>query len=193
MEVQDEPLGILGTSPDAVQQALLVRQWSDDVIFFAHSVDLDPGQHLQLRRSGVNVVTGVVTRLLIDADRLSGVELSDGRRVPRTAVFIRPVNRPHSDGLATGLGCDVDDAGFLVTDASGRTSTDGVWAAGNVVDPRLQVISSAGVGSVAAISINADLVQDDVKEAVRATVEAGGSASGARIDPSPRSVARPAQ
>ena len=33
---------------------------------------------------------------------------------------------------------------------------------GNVVDPRLQAISSAGAGSMAAIAINADLVRDDV-------------------------------
>jgi thioredoxin reductase len=77
-------------------------------------------------------------------------------------VFIRPVNRPHSVGFAP-VGCDIDDAGFLVADGSGRTSTNGVWAAGNIVDPRLQVLSSAGAGSVAAISINADLVQDDVE------------------------------
>jgi hypothetical protein len=34
-----------------------------------------------------------------------------------------------------------------------------------VVDPRLQVISSAGAGSVAAIAINADLVGDDTESA----------------------------
>ena len=42
----------------------------------------------------------------------------------------------------------------------------GVWAAGNVVDPRAQVITSAGAGSAAAIAINADLVQDDVERAL---------------------------
>mgnify|MGYP006159462109 CR=1 FL=1 len=30
----------------------------------------------------------------------------------------------------------VDEAGFVIVDATGRTSTPGVWAAGNVVDPR---------------------------------------------------------
>jgi hypothetical protein len=41
-----------------------------------------------------------------------------------------------------------------------------VWAAGNVVDPRFQVVTSAGTGSTAAIAINADLVQEDVEQAV---------------------------
>ncbi len=77
----------------------------------------------------------------------------------------------HPDGLLSGLGCQVDEAGFAIVDASGRTSTVGVWAAGNVVDARLQVISSAGAGSAAAIAINADLVQEDVQRAVLGPVD----------------------
>lgn len=80
-------------------------------------------------------------------------------------MFIRPVNRPHADGLLAGLGCEVDQAGFVTVDATGRTSAAGVWAAGNVVDPRAQVIAAAGAGSAAAIAINADLVQEDVERA----------------------------
>lgn len=120
-------------------------------------------------------MSGAVARLVVEADRLTAVELIDGRLIPRTAVFIRPVNRPHADGLLTGLGCDVDEAGFAIVDATGRNSTVGVWAAGNVVDPRFQVITSAGAGSAAAIAINADLVQDDVERAVEE--DAGGSPS----------------
>ncbi len=43
-----------------------------------------------------------------------------------------------------------------------------MWAAGNVVDPRAQVIAAAGAGNTAAIAINADLVQEDVERAVDA-------------------------
>ncbi len=70
--------------------------------------------------------------------------------VPRTAVFIRPVNEPHPDGFLMGLRCEVDDAGFAMVDATGLTSAFGVWAGSNVVDPRFQVITSAGGGSAAA-------------------------------------------
>ncbi len=165
-EVRDQPVGVLGTRPDAVGHALLVRQWSADVVLFAHTIDPSGDELQQLAARGVRVVSGRVARLVTDADRLIGVELEDGRTIPRSAVFIRSTNVPHEDGLLAGLGCEVDEAGFPIVDASGRTSTEGVWAAGNVVDPRLQVITSAGAGSVAAIAINADLVRDDVERAV---------------------------
>jgi NADPH-dependent glutamate synthase beta subunit-like oxidoreductase len=79
----------------------------------------------------------------------------------------------------TGLGCEVDEAGFVTVDATGQTSASGVWAAGNVVDPRAQVITAAGAGSAAAIAINADLVQKDVEVALRRRhSELGGSSGG---------------
>jgi thioredoxin reductase len=98
---------------------------------------------------------------------LTGVELADGRVIARTAVFIRPISVPHPVGLLAGLGGDVDVEGFAHLDATGRTTVAGVWAAGNVADPRAQVITSAGAGSAAAIAINADLVQHDVELAVQ--------------------------
>ena len=72
-----------------------------------------------------------------------------------------------NSALLVGLGCDVDADGWVTVDNTGRTSVPGVWAAGNVVDPRAQVITAAGAGSAAAIALNADLVEDDVRNAVR--------------------------
>jgi thioredoxin reductase len=174
-EVRDQPLGVLGTVPGSVQHAQLVRQWSDDVVFFAHTYDVTAAESTELEARGVHVVREEVARLVVENDRLVGVALVDGRVIARTAVFIRPDNAPHADGLLADLGCELDAAGFVTVDAGGRTTTPGVWAAGNVVDPRAQVIASAGVGSAAAIAINADLVQEDVKHAVSASRSSSNS------------------
>ena len=172
-EVRDQPLGVLGTHPMSVLHAQLVRQWSDDVAYFVHTNDLNSGEQAQLQARGIRIVRGEVARLVIDEGRLTGVELTDGQVIARTAVFVRPGNLPHADGLLAGLGCELDAAGFAKVDTTGGTSTPGVWAAGNVVDPRAQVITSAGAGSAAAIAINADLVQDDVERAVHRHNSAG--------------------
>ena len=167
-EVRDQPIGVLGTVPGSGQHAQLVRQWSDDVVFFVHTYDLAATEQAELEARGVRVLREEVARLVVDDDRLVGVELLDGTVIARAAVFIRPRNIPHADGLLAGLGCELDAAGFVVVDGSGRTTNPGVWAAGNVVDPRAQVITAAGAGSAAAIAINADLIQEDVERAVSA-------------------------
>jgi thioredoxin reductase len=168
-EVRDEPLGVLGTHPLSAEHAQLVRQWSKDVVYFSHAEELSAADRTALEARGIKVVDGEVARLVVEDDQLAGVQLGDGRIVARTAVFIRPGNRPHADGLLAGLGCELGDAGFPVLDGSGMTSVPGVWAAGNVADPRAQVISSAGAGSAAAIAINADLVKEDISDALKET------------------------
>lgn len=165
-EVSDRPIGVLGTHPAATDHAQLVRQWSDDVIFFPHVLNVDDSNRAAMRARGIKVVEGPVARLVVENDRLVGVEMEDGRVVPRVAVFVRTVNRPSGAELIATLECNVDDLGFVTVDDAGRTSVPGVWAAGNVVDPRAQVITSAGAGSAAAISINADLTSDDVRQAL---------------------------
>jgi thioredoxin reductase len=164
-EVRDQPIGVLGGSPEAVQHALLVRQWSPDVTLFPHTGALSSGQREQLTARGIRIVDGTIARLVVDNDQLQGVELDGGARIPRTAVFVRPRFVPNAKLLA-GLGCAVDANGWVVHDPVGRTSVAGVWVAGNAADPRAQVISAAGEGSAAAIALNADLVEEDVERAL---------------------------
>ena len=49
-------------------------------------------------------------------------------------MFVRP-SFVSNDRLLTALGCASHDNGWIVTDATGRTSVRGVWAAGNAVKP----------------------------------------------------------
>ena len=164
-EVRDQALGILGGTAEAVQHALLVRQWSDDVVYFNHDGALSPTEREQLIARAIGVVEARVARLVIEDDQLTGVELESGSVVPRQAVFVRPSFVPNSS-LLTDLGCATDENGWALTDATGCTSAPGVWVAGNVVNPRAQVITAAGEGSAAAIAINNDLVTEDTRLAV---------------------------
>lgn len=167
-EVRDRRLGVLGWLPGSARYAQIVRQWSDDVVLFAPAGSLTAVERSQLVARSIEVVEGGVTGVLVDVDRLSGIRLADGRVVTRDILFVPPRFRPNND-LLVRLGCDVDQNGWATTDPNGRTDIPGVWAAGNVVNPRAQVITAAGEGSAAAIDINADLVDEDVRKAVRDT------------------------
>jgi thioredoxin reductase len=165
-EVRAQPLGVIGATPEAVLHAHLVRQWSPDVVLFTHTDELTDEQREALVARAIGVVDGPVAGLVVEDDHLTGVELADGRVIPRTAVFVRPRMQP-DNGVLTDLGCAIEDNGWVVADPSGRTSVPGVWVAGNVANPRAQVITAAGEGSAAAIALNADLVDQDVAAAVR--------------------------
>jgi len=165
-EVRDQRLGVLGGTPEAAQHALLIRQWTHDVVYFPHTGPVSPVEREQLMARAIGIVEGPVSRLVVEDDALTGVELEDGRVVPRDAVFVRPGLAPNSH-LLLSLGCAADEGGWVVADTTGRTSVPGVWVAGNAANPRAQVVTAAGEGSAAAIAINNELVEDDVLSAVR--------------------------
>jgi thioredoxin reductase len=168
-EVRDQPLGVLAGGQTPVEESLahahLVRQWSDDVVFFANGVPLSVENRERLVARAIGVVEAPVARLVVEDDELTGVETVDGHVVPRSAVFIRP-QFVASDALLTDLGCATGPQGWVSVDPAGATSVAGVWAAGNAVNPRAQVITAAGEGSAAAIAINNDLVDEDLPLAV---------------------------
>ncbi|MDF1602729.1 NAD(P)/FAD-dependent oxidoreductase [Nocardioides sp. YIM 152315] len=168
-EVRDQPLGVLAGGETSIEESLahthLVRQWSDDVVFFANGATLSVDQREQLVARAIGLVDAPVTRLVVEDGQLTGVEIADGQVVPRAAVFVRP-HFVANDALLTDLGCATGANGWVTVDPTGATSVAGVWAAGNAVNPRAQVITAAGEGSAAAIAINNDLVDEDLPIAV---------------------------
>ena len=176
-EVRDQPLGVLGTEPASVEHALLVRQWSPDVVYFAHTAPPSEEDRERLDARGVRVVDGTVTALRREGGHLTGIEVG-ARIVARVALFVRTRTVAH-DELLRGLGFEEG-----AVDPSGKTNVPGVWAAGNVIDARATVIIAAAQGAAAAGALNHDLVTEDVRRAVDAfggfTPEAERAAAAAR-------------
>jgi thioredoxin reductase len=179
-EVRDQRLAVLGGSAQAVTFTQIVRQWSADVTYITPSQFLPAGERERLLARGIDIAEGAPVHVLVENDHLIGVELDDGRTVTCDAVFVPPRFIPNN-ALLRDLGCDMDDDGWVRTDDTGLTSIPGVWAAGNVANPRAQVITAAGEGSAAAIAINADLVGEDIRTAL--SRPESGNADRERGDP----------
>ncbi|MDQ3914756.1 MAG: NAD(P)/FAD-dependent oxidoreductase [Actinomycetota bacterium] len=170
-EVRDRTIGVLASGPLSMHQALMFRQWSDDVTFFSHTMPPPAGDEAeQLAARGIDVVHGEVASLEIVEDRLAGVRLSDGTVVGREAVAVSPRMTARA-GFLSGLGLRPAEhpsgAGeHIPSDATGRSEVPGVWVAGNVTDLVAQVGTAAAAGATAAAQINADLVAEETRQAV---------------------------
>jgi thioredoxin reductase len=173
-EVRDQAIGILATGPNAMHQALLFRQLSDDVVFFRHTgPELSDEQAGQLAALGVPIVDGEVTGIQVTGDRLTGVRLTSGEVVARSALVVAPRFIARAGVLESlGLAAVGQEMGGHVVgsavpaDPTGATSVPGVWVAGNVSDMSAQVVVSAAAGMRAGAMINADLVAEDALRAV---------------------------
>ncbi|RFA11171.1 thioredoxin reductase [Subtercola boreus] len=173
-EVRDQRIGVLGTGPRAVFQALLFRQWSDRITLLLHDApEPTPEEREQLAARGIEVVTGRVVRVLSDSGSgsLTGAELAGGHVVPLAAIAVA-TRIVVSDAMLVPLGAAVAEhpsgAGtFAVADEFGRAA-DGVWVAGNLANPMAQVITAAASGVMAGAAVNADLLMEDTAAAVAA-------------------------
>jgi len=166
-EVRDQRLGVLATSPMALHQAHLVRQWSDRIVLFSAGIgDLDPADEQRLRAREIEIVTEPVIEVLGDDERVTGVRTADGSITDVDAIFTAGAPRPHDDFFA-GLGLQRAEqpagvGAFLAVDMAGRTSHARIWAAGNVVNPMANVPMAMGAGAFTGGAVNGALVEEDV-------------------------------
>ncbi|WP_051024901.1 MULTISPECIES: NAD(P)/FAD-dependent oxidoreductase [Micrococcaceae] len=173
-EVRRKQIGIIGSGPMALHQAMLFRQWSSDITLFLNDV-VEPTdeQWEQLAARSITVVDGRVQALEVTHDVLTGVVLASGTVIPVEAVVTGSRMEARSGVLESlgvpsvehpmGVGSHVE-----VNPMGGATSVPGVYAAGNVTDLMGQVMASAAAGVMAGAAINADLIAEETRLAVEA-------------------------
>ena len=99
-EERDRKLGVLGGSPAAVRYAQIVRQWSDDLAYITPAGSLTATERRELAARGIGIAEGAAQRILVEGDRLRGVELDGERIVACDALFVPPRFVPNSDLLS---------------------------------------------------------------------------------------------
>ena len=150
-EVRDRPLAFRGSGVAAVRSALVLAGWSNDVVLCTDGAP-DPGGSI-LADAGVRVRTEPITRLAGVDGRLERIEFSHGPAERREALFVNS-RRDQPNGLAAALGCELTEAGTIVTDADGRTNVPGVYAAGDAATAHSRSVANAiGAGSRVAYAV----------------------------------------
>jgi thioredoxin reductase len=159
-EVSGRRLGVLAMSERALQTAMILPDWSEQVTLFTNNVlTLNPEQLAELRVRGVAVEDVPVAGLVGDAPALSGLRLADGRISPVDAVFTNPRTRVASS-LAEQLGCEFEEGPsgpFIRTGADKQTTVQGVYAAGDAARPGHNASWAVADGVTAGISAHQSL------------------------------------
>jgi len=156
---RDQPIAVIGEHPDLAERALLLSQWSDDIVAFTNGADIvTASEESRLASRGIRVERRRVAAIQGDREGMHGVELADGEVVARTAGFVRPTWSGALEYVAP-TGAELDADGLLVVDDHGHTSVQGLYAAGESTAPGpQQLIVAAGSGARVAATINRDLV-----------------------------------
>lgn len=162
-EIRDQPIGcwLPATSPMPMvmsfEWALFLLSWSRDLIVFTDGkVEVPPEIRARFQAEGVLLEERPLARLHPGADgkHLAEIELADGARVPRRALFVRPP-QTHVP-LVRSLGLELDDFGYVkLRDAMTRaTSRPGIYAAGDLTTMQQGALLGAAAGAQVAYSLN---------------------------------------
>jgi thioredoxin reductase/SAM-dependent methyltransferase len=172
-EVRDRRIVQIVSHRTGLHPAGLWRQLSARFSVVLHDgVDADDPEVQVLRAAGVDVVDDQVRRVLTGGDgHVAGVELAGGGRIDAGVVAVGPRFRARAEAFAAlGLELTAHPSGLgEVVEAAptGETSVAGLYAAGNVRDPRQQVLHAAADGSLVGSTIAFSLAAEDVEAAAR--------------------------
>lgn len=164
-EVRDLPLALYANGDFAMHFAGILRGWSHDLVVCSHGpAYLGEEDRRKLARFRIGLKEEVIVRLEGNPECKEGslerIVFADGSALARRALFVRLPQRQFSP-LAESLGCALNDRNQVKTDANGRTSVPGVFAAGDLSRPLQQVMTAAVDGTTAGMAINYDLLMEE--------------------------------
>jgi thioredoxin reductase/SAM-dependent methyltransferase len=172
-EVRDQRIVQIITHPMGLHPAPLLRHLTDRLVIVLHDASgVDEGTLDALRTGGTDIVRAPVRRVVAGRNgRVTGVELVDGRSLAADAVVVGPRFRARADAFApAGLQATPHPTGLgdvLEVDPTGQTAVPGIYAAGNVTDPSMQVLHAAAHGSRVGAMIAFSLADADLDAATR--------------------------
>ena len=164
-----KPMVVIGGGDTAMEEALFLTRFATKVTV-VHRRDELRASRIMAERAQANekiefAWNSVVEEILGD-EFATGVRLKDvhtqvEREVPAEAVFLAIGHQPNTAFLGGAL--ELDDVGYVKVEAgTTRTSVEGIFACGDVMDPTYrQAVTAAGSGCMAAIDAERWLAEQD--------------------------------
>ncbi len=157
-EYKSGAIGLIGNGEYGTHMGAIVKGLSDDLILFTNG---DSNiNHKLFDKNGIKVYTDKIVELDLHKGFLQAVKLSSGDAVERVSLYIKPEQKL-SSLVGVELGCELTEMGLLKVDAMGMTTQTGIYAAGDIMEPRQSVVLACASGMAAAASANYSIMSEN--------------------------------
>jgi thioredoxin reductase len=157
-----KPMAAYGKGRAALGLALSLRTWTQDVTACTDGRRLSAADAATARENDIAVRTERVARLEGKGGWLRRVHFVSGEPLGCAALFFNTGHAQRSD-LPGLLGCAFKANGGVRTNGRQCTGVPGLYLAGDAHKEVQFVISAAAEGAIAAVAINGELQQADVR------------------------------
>lgn len=173
-EIRDQEITAVVSSAASLHALPLLRQLTGQLNIVLHQdVSPEEPQLQKLEAAGARIYNSPVLRVVNDEDgALQALELADGTHVASEAVLAGTRLHPQVEAF-TALGLKITEhpsgtASYVEADPmTGATSFPGLYAAGTLTEPMLQVLPSAAAGNRVGSMVSFDLANEDLEAAAR--------------------------
>lgn len=156
-ELRDKKLVLIVTGAHALHLAKVISGWTKDYSICTNGpAELTNEEQEELAQHGVLVHEAAIRTIESEEGMVRQVILEDETRLPCEGIFFAPSLTRGSD-LPQALGCEINEAGSVLTDEYGKTNISGVFSAGDASSEKYQAIAAAASGALTAIMINGEL------------------------------------
>ncbi|MBK8026661.1 MAG: NAD(P)/FAD-dependent oxidoreductase, partial [Chloroflexi bacterium] len=160
-EVRGRAVAVYGVDNTALHQVMLLRNLTDHLtLCAAEGWTLTGEQRKKVVRHGIRMIEQPIVSFEHEGAQIQAIHFADSTTMTVDALFVRP-KTTHRTSFAQDLGCTIDERNVIQVDILGRTTVEGVYAAGDIASPMRSVAVAVARGAAAAYGINADLVEQD--------------------------------
>jgi thioredoxin reductase len=140
-ENRDRVWGLVVSSQLALEhmthifRAHLYRNWTAQIkLIIAPQLQIDDEQHTALTAQGITIHEGDIVEIHHTAGKVEAVTLSTGEQVAVGTLWWRldETPQPLTEKIIANFSLELDELGYIKTDAQHQTAIRGLWAVGDV-------------------------------------------------------------
>ncbi len=156
---QGKTVAVVGGGDSAVQEGIYLTKFAEKVYIVHRRNELRATKVLQEKAKSTpqiefildSVVTSILGKDNVEAIKVRNVKTDEEKAIAVDGIFVYVGKEPSAE-LFRGF-IDMDEWGYIITDAKMQTSRKGVFAAGDVRQtPLRQVVTAVADGAIAAVT-----------------------------------------
>lgn len=164
-EVRGTRLGLIANGDLAEHLTPMIYSLSKDLILFTNGpshIKSDFKDHLKM--NNVKVIEDEIRLLEHEGTKLKTVVLKDGETFERDGLFLAPsLPFQSKSSIGESLGCEKNEMGLYKVNPMGKTTADGVFAAGDIMIAAHSVLNAAAAGQMAGAGAVFELLNEEFR------------------------------